>query len=91
MYKLPIPAFFPPPANHIAAYDETPSVTTPEPTQQISLTPSLAPTSTETTEIVLPSPSSSAPLRTSSRVSKKPGWLQDYVTMTAVKSLFQMI
>jgi len=97
-YKYPLPAFFPdnPPAHHTAACEDDdilPCPTTDQAQdQQDSIVPSRVALSDEPTEAAIPSPSAPctsslpAPLRATSRVSKKPGWLQDYVTMTTIRS-----
>jgi len=97
-YKTPLPAFFPQclPFADINYEDDT-AVPLAE-TEQIEQLPaqpdrSIPQTSAPAAEISgSPTDSTADPppqqVRTSTRVSKKPGWLQDYVTMTAVQTSY---
>ena len=95
-YKYPILAFFPKyPPIHIdtACKDEEmiPSTVTEQAQEQLdSATTSPVGPAVETSISPQPVPPTQhlpALMRTSSRVSKKPGWPQDYVTVTTIRSL----
>ena len=90
-YKQPLPAFFP--SNTPFLEDITPTNEELFPTSSTSASPE----QTHSSEITPPAPSStppsapsvqsqSAPVRVSTRVPKKPAWLQDYITMTTIGS-----
>jgi len=91
-YKNPLPAYFPqhPPSVDLSHEDDgIVPLTEPE---QSSAQPDSAIPSTSTPAAELSGSSSSAPppqqVRTSTRISKRPEWLQDYITMTAVQTSF---
>jgi len=90
-YKQPLPAFFPsstPFFEDISPVNEelSSSSSTPASPEQ-SHSSEIAPTTPSSTTAPSPSvPSQSAPIRVSARVPKKPGWLQDYITMATIGS-----